>query len=122
MGTGSTTRRWGDYSTTSVDPDDPTIFWTIQMYPSSSSAWSTQITQILTNPTPVPLTIARAGTNVRVCWSNTVARFQLQSTLALSANSTWSSVSPAPTTNGNLLCVLTPDSGAQRFFRLILPP
>src|SRR5262249_20773841 len=26
--------RWGDYSTLSVDPDDPTQFWAEQMYPS----------------------------------------------------------------------------------------
>ena len=72
MGSTSTSR-WGDYSTTSVDPDNPSIFWTIQMYPSSHSAWSTQITQLITNPQPVPLTMARAGANWLLCWSNTVA-------------------------------------------------
>jgi len=55
------TSRWGDYSATSVDPSDPNSFWTIQMYPSGPAAWSTQITQILTVPSPVRLTVCLIG-------------------------------------------------------------
>jgi hypothetical protein len=29
--------RWGDYSSTCMDPADPNRFWTIQMYPSGPS-------------------------------------------------------------------------------------
>ncbi len=39
--------RWGDYTTTLVDPYDPNVFWTFQEYPLSSDAWATHITQIL---------------------------------------------------------------------------
>src|SRR5207248_419031 len=38
----SGTSRWGDYSATSLDPADPTRFWTIQMIPVSTTAWRTQ--------------------------------------------------------------------------------
>jgi hypothetical protein len=39
--------RWGDYTTTIVDPTDPNVFWTFQEYALASNAWATQITQIL---------------------------------------------------------------------------
>ena len=44
--------RWGDYSATSVDPEDSTHFWTIQQYVSAPDVWSTQITQIRIVPEP----------------------------------------------------------------------
>ncbi len=43
----NTSNRWGDYSTTIVDPSDPNVFWTFQEYAMSSNAWATQITQII---------------------------------------------------------------------------
>ena len=63
----SDTSRWGDYSATSVDPVDPNRFWTIQMYPATTLAWATQITEINTRIIP-ELAIDRAGTNVLVAW------------------------------------------------------
>jgi hypothetical protein len=39
--------RWGDYTTTIVDPSNPNVFWTFQEYAVASNAWATQITQIL---------------------------------------------------------------------------
>ena len=39
--------RWGDYTTTIVDPSDPNVFWTFQEYALANNAWATQITQIL---------------------------------------------------------------------------
>src|SRR5262249_39648059 len=48
---GGGTSRWGDYSATSVDPTDPSRFWTIQSYPASSSVWATQITELVTTAT-----------------------------------------------------------------------
>ena len=34
--------RWGDYSATSVDPEDPTHFWTIQQYVSAPGSPSSK--------------------------------------------------------------------------------
>ncbi len=39
--------RWGDYTTTVVDPSNPNVFWTFQEYASNSSSWATEITQII---------------------------------------------------------------------------
>jgi hypothetical protein len=46
--------RWGDYSTTSVDPSDPSSFWTIQEWASGPNQWSTDIAR-LTFAESVPL-------------------------------------------------------------------
>ncbi len=40
--------RWGDYSSTTIDPADPGIFWTSQEFVSSASNdWSTQVSEII---------------------------------------------------------------------------
>jgi hypothetical protein len=39
--------RWGDYSATTVDPADPSIFWTTQEYVSGANVWSTQMTELI---------------------------------------------------------------------------
>ncbi len=44
FGTGR--NRWGDYSATVVDPNDPSIFWTFQEFVSAEDIWSTQITEL----------------------------------------------------------------------------
>ena len=46
LGGNELTARWGDYSTTVVDPSDPAIFWTFQEWPSAPNVSSTQITQL----------------------------------------------------------------------------
>ena len=38
--------RWGDYSATVIDPDDPFTFWTFQEFVSAEDVWSTQITEL----------------------------------------------------------------------------
>ena len=38
--------RWGDYSWTTVDPNNPNNFWLFQEYASSNSSWATVITEI----------------------------------------------------------------------------
>jgi hypothetical protein len=43
---GSGVNRWGDYSATVVDPDDPNTFWTFQEYAAGPSTWGVQITEI----------------------------------------------------------------------------
>jgi hypothetical protein len=37
---------WGDWSTTSVGPEDPDTFWTILQWASGKTTWSTQITAL----------------------------------------------------------------------------
>jgi hypothetical protein len=39
--------RWGDYSSTTVDPADPAIFWTNQEFVSATDVWSTQVTELV---------------------------------------------------------------------------
>lgn len=34
-------QRWGDYTTTLVDPADDTSFWTVQIYPLPFNTWAT---------------------------------------------------------------------------------
>ncbi len=122
---GSTkTSRWGDYSATTVDPVDPTRFWTIQMVPSSATAWSTQITELLTSPAiiiPPSLTIASSGTNVLISWPANAGNFVLASTPTLSGSQIfWSQVTQSPATNGGIASVLLPASADQQYFRLTL--
>jgi hypothetical protein len=42
--------RWGDFSATSVDPTDPTSFWTTQEYAVGPRTWGTRISQIVVSP------------------------------------------------------------------------
>jgi len=113
--------RWRDYSTVSVDPSDPTRFWSIQMFPSdaaSNDVWSTQITELLTSQVLPHLTIAKTGTNVMVSWLGIAAGFQLQSATSLTPPIAWSNVTNTASTNGGTISVLVPVSGNQTFFRL----
>lgn len=118
---GTPPSRWGDYSATSVDPSDPSRFWTIQMYPSdpvNSDVWSTQITELLTTPI-AQLAIAPAGTNVLISWSPAfVTGYQLQSSSALGPAASWSGVPQPPSVSGNQASVLMSVFGKQQFFRL----
>lgn len=57
--------RWGDYTTTVVDPVDPNVFWTFQEYAldefaplSTEWAWATHISQIIV---PEPASVALSG-------------------------------------------------------------
>jgi hypothetical protein len=115
--------RWGDYSAISVDPSDPTRFWTIGMYPSDAAnpdVWSTQITELLTSTAPL-LAISPSGTNVMISWTSLASNFQLQSTASLASPVIWSNV-PQPTlTNAGQAFVLAPVSGGNQFFRLSHP-
>jgi hypothetical protein len=38
--------RWGDYSATVVDPDDPSVFWTFQEFAGPFNNWVTNITEL----------------------------------------------------------------------------
>ncbi len=115
--------RWGDYSATSVDPNDPNRFWTILMFPSDAAnadVWSTQITELVTTP-QFPLAIVPAGTNVALSWPSEAFGYQLQSAATLAPPAAWSNVTQAPLTNGSQLSVMLPASAEQQFFRLQKP-
>lgn len=59
---GGTENRWGDYSSTTLDPTDPTKFWTIQEYASGTNQWSTQISEIgIAGPSAAPEPSQTAG-------------------------------------------------------------
>ena len=48
---GSGRNRWGDYSYTSLDPNDDMTMWTIQEYATSTSnIWGTWISQLIAPP------------------------------------------------------------------------
>jgi hypothetical protein len=47
-------RRWGDYSYTSLDPDDDMTLWTIQEYCDTTDAWGVRAVQLLAPPPPTP--------------------------------------------------------------------
>ncbi len=119
--------RWGDYSTTSVDPSDPTRFWTIQMLPlydgllDGGDLWQMQITELITSLPSPQLAISRSGTNVTVSWPVLASTYQLLSTTNLLPPVAWSTVTQTPSTNGNTVSVQMPISGRQQFFRLYHP-
>jgi len=52
--------RWGDFTTTVVDPSNPYAFWTFQQYADGTNSWATQVTQILV-PEPEGLILATAA-------------------------------------------------------------
>jgi hypothetical protein len=117
------TSRWGDYSTLSVDPNDPTQFWTIQMYPSDEDSdlgtgvWSTKIIQLIATAPP-QLTITPSGTNVLISWPLYAANYQLFSATSLNQPVTWNSVSQPTVTNGLQISVTLAQTGSQNFYRL----
>ena len=47
---GGAGERWGDYSSTDVDPNNPTAFWTTQEYAIASNTWGTKIGQVFVSP------------------------------------------------------------------------
>ena len=83
----SGTSRWGDYSATSVDPADPSRFWTIQMIAIGRSTWATQITELLTG---LQLTIGLSGTNAVITWpAGAATPLQLEGSPALGPTPSW---------------------------------
>jgi hypothetical protein len=62
---GSGGRRWGDYSYTSLDPNDDMTMWTAQEFCSSSNTWGVRVVQLLAPPpvTPAIPTPSAVGPN-----------------------------------------------------------
>jgi hypothetical protein len=52
---GSGGRRWGDYSYTSLDPNDDMTMWTVQEFCSSTNNWGVRVVQLLAPPPATPL-------------------------------------------------------------------
>jgi hypothetical protein len=46
--------RWGDYSVSSLDPEDNMTFWTIQEYSSAPNIWATRVASVLSAPPATP--------------------------------------------------------------------
>jgi hypothetical protein len=112
----STTSRWGDYGATSVDPADPNRFWTIQEFPSSASAWSTQVTELLTGfPT---LSASASGNNLLLSWSGTLLNLETTSSLAPPS---WTQVRQNLSTNNGVVTAQLPMTNGVGFFRWRAP-
>ena len=111
--------RWGDYSATSVDPTDPTRFWTIQMVPSARQVYFTQITEVRAVKQPV-LALTRTAPNVTLSWPVSVASFELQTATGLGPAATWATASATYATNNGVVSAKVPASTAPAFFRLKL--
>jgi hypothetical protein len=112
--------RWGDYSATSVDPADPTRFWTIQTIPTGPGTWSTQITELITGPPA--LTFTRHGRGLKLSWSLLAADFDLQASTNFAIPPSWATVDQGRATNGAVISVVVPAMDAQNFFRLSQHP
>jgi Ca2+-binding RTX toxin-like protein len=52
FGTGR--NRWGDYSSTVVDPTDDSRFWTFQEIAAAQDVWGIQVSEILVGAAPIP--------------------------------------------------------------------
>ena len=114
---GGRTSRWGDYSTTRVDPVDPNKFWTIQTIAAGPSTWTTQITELLTATTLPALAIQRSGANVILSWPQSAISFGLNSTPDLGLP-TWTAATGMYTTNSGLISIQIPATNDAAFFRL----
>jgi hypothetical protein len=112
--------RWGDYSATSVDPSDPTRFWTIQTIPVGTTTWATQITQLLTSP--LRLAFAQSSGNLQLSWPLQAANFNLQGTADPTSSGGWGPVNQPRATNGSIISVQVPMTAAGQYFRLISGP
>src|SRR6185503_5589497 len=51
---GTEGRRWGDYSYTSLDPNDDMTMWTIQEFCNANNSYGVQVVRLLAPPPAVP--------------------------------------------------------------------
>jgi hypothetical protein len=61
---GSGRNRWGDYSSTVLDPSDPLSFWTFQNVAGQDNQWFTQITQVRLDAVKTPEPTMNLGVNL----------------------------------------------------------
>ena len=111
--------RWGDYSATSVDPNDPTRFWTLQMVPTGTTQWSTRITELWVRP--LVLSVAISNASLVLSWPASAAGFHLESTSVLPATDSWTPVTEGLSTNNAVVSVSVPVAVRNEFYRLNQP-
>jgi hypothetical protein len=58
--------RWGDWTSTVVDPSNPQVFWTFQQYALAADEWATQITQLIV-PEPAGVILAALAVMGLLC-------------------------------------------------------
>lgn len=73
-------RRWGDYSYTSLDPEDDMTAWTIQQFCDATNSYGVRVAKLLAPPPPPTLTAApssiaaaRASVNIVITGSGITA-------------------------------------------------
>ena len=70
--------RWGDFSVTTVDPNDDMTFWTVQEYCNANNSWGVQVVKLLA-PSPAlpiacsPSTVTQGVANVSVVIAGSAA-------------------------------------------------
>lgn len=74
---GANGRRWGDYSYTSLDPDDDMTMWTIQEWCHANNSYAVEVVKVLAPPpatpsTATPATLMPGQSNVNVTVTATV--------------------------------------------------
>jgi len=74
---GRNPHRWGDYSATSVDPNDDMTFWTVQEYCNANNSWGVRVIQLKAPPPAVPVgcspaSISAGSDNVEVVVTGSV--------------------------------------------------
>jgi hypothetical protein len=77
QGSPASRQRWGDYSYTSVDPDDDMTLWTLQEYVDANDSYGVRLVRLLAPPPATPLSVA----------PNTLSPTQAGATLTVTAAS-----------------------------------
>ena len=54
-------RRWGDFSITTLDPNDNMTFWTVQQYCNALNSWGVRVVQLRAPPPVTPLACSPAS-------------------------------------------------------------
>lgn len=116
VGSNLSMNHWGDYSTTSLDPVDSNRFWTVQVVPVERQVWSTQITELITSPLRLNISVDSDG-NLVASWPTAASGFELYAASILSAGD-WAPVAGTPELKRDRFVVTMPPAGAQGFLRL----
>jgi hypothetical protein len=110
--------RWGDYSSTAVDPTDENLFWTIQEIPMASNAWGTHIALISLATNRPSLAMTHAGANFNLSWpASTDPAYVLQAAPRLASAIAWTNV-PNPVSIVMNQDVVTVPNSALLYYRL----
>jgi hypothetical protein len=62
-GAGNGSRRFGDYSFTSIDPEDDMTMWTIQQYNHATNSYAMRVAKLLAPPPATPVSASPATVN-----------------------------------------------------------